>query len=222
MMRKEISFVLSCFFAASFLVSCGGGGGGGGSKASSHGIRLIHGSIDDAPLSMSSSLAPVQTLQTARFAEATLYSPLAKGEQYITIEGGQVSGTASAPFTSTGSERLSALFYRNVSTEAPTVVIITDNSPELAKTQSAIRVLHAAAGAAALDVNIGGTESSVPFANAGEYAVVAPGPVSITARRHVDGYVVISQSRNLEAGRAYTLVISGEVGYFVASSLLAG
>ncbi len=221
-MRKQIRPVLSCVFTLSFLVSCGGGGGGGGGGASSHGIRLIHASIEDAPLSMTSSLAPLNELQTARFAEATLYSPLPKGEQHITVDGGQVGGVSSAPFTVDGRERLSALFYRDVAGDVPRVAVISDIPPELSKTQAAVRVLHALAGAAALDVTIAGTHSIVAFADAGEYAVVAPGPVNITAARHADGYPAASQSLSLEAGKAYTLVLSGEAGYFTASSLFAG
>ena len=202
------------------LCSCGGGGGGGGS--SSHGVRLLHSSLDDAPLAMTSVTAATEVLQTSRFAEPGGYVAVSSGEQRVSVEGGQVGRIQSQPFTVAGGDRYSVLFYRNVSNDAPSLKVLDDAAPELESGQSAVRIVHALSGAAVLEAEIGGNTVETTYASGGEYVVVPAGSVSITVRRQADGLVVFSGMRTVESGKTRTLFMSGEINYFVSAALVEG
>lgn len=66
-------------------ISCGGGSGGGTAdgRTTSTAIRIVHGGIETTPISLRVGL---DTVQSGRFAEATQYVKLEKGEAVIGVE----------------------------------------------------------------------------------------------------------------------------------------
>jgi len=217
----KIKLVLGALSCLGFLVNCGGGGGGGNSS-SSHGVRVLHASIDDAPLSVVSSTSPTEVMQTVRFAQRSDYVSVSEGIQSISVEGGQVAKFSSREFEISGDESRSVLFFRNAHTDEPTLVVLADERPELEGGQSAIRIVHAVKGAAVLAGDINGSSINVSYSEGAPYLIVPSGLQRIDIRREADGKLLSSQSFDLAAGKSYTLLMSGEVDYLVVATLLDG
>lgn len=218
----KVKTIFVAFVCIGFLVNCGGGGGGGGGSSSSHGVRVLHASIDDAPLSIVSSTKPEELMQTTRFADNSSYVSVGKGTQNISVEGGQVGKLYSSNFSISDKESYSILFYRHAHTDEARLAVMSDEKPDFDSDQSAIRVVHAVKGAAALLGELNGSSQRVSYAEGGAYLIVPSGLQQISVRREVDGKLLSTRSLNLEAGKAYTLLMSGEVDYLVVSTLLDG
>lgn len=214
-LRTVFLVVVACLYG------CGGGGGSDGSSAST-GVRLLHASIDDAPQSLVSSLDSTKVLQTPRFADASLYVGVKKDPQSFRISGGQISGLSSSSVTVSKGERYSLLLIRDVGTGTPRVNLISDAPPALSSGQSALRFVHGMPGAAIIVASIGGKSETLssPYGQASDYMVVPSGAVSYTVQRKSDGATVLNETRLLADTHAYSVLVTGQEGYFVTSSFL--
>ena len=215
--------IISCISVCLLIAGCGGGSGGsGGSGSSSRGARIFHASIDDAPLSMVSSLQPAQTLQRMRFAESGGYVELDGGAQTLSFSGGLISNISTPVISVSGDDKRSILFYRDVHSGEAQLAVLEDNPPEL-DAEAAIRFVHGLPGAAQIEITLAsGNKAEVYYGGSSEYMKVSAGSVSYSISRVVDGYRILRGSQTLEAGKSYSVLISGDMSYSIVSTLYEG
>lgn len=213
------------FFLVSTLIACSGGGGSGGDSSDNGrpetGIRVIHASIDSTPLELTASSG--QTL-SAKFGESSGYTSLPS--EPITLNLGVANLSQEVIFsdfvTFEGGSVHSLLVYGSNSSTGLQQNYLDDALPEITADQAVVRVVHGAVGASAIAASVGGSliSDEIAFGSASRYVAVTPGPLLVRARRAADGAVLLSSTFTFEAGKAYSVVVSGEAGYLVASELL--
>lgn len=229
-MMQRIRLMFFLYFAVTLCVSCGGGGGGGGGGGSSSGssastgIRILHASPDNPPVDIYSSLSPV-VVQTARFAAPTFYAALDSGAQNIlaTLTKTPSVTYLSSDITVAKGQRFSYLIYGDNAQLGLRSKIIEDAVPAIADGQSAVRVINALVGAAGVRGSLGSAAlpASVAFGAASDYLAVTAGAQTVTLSRAADGRTVYSAAKQFDAGSAYTLLLTGEVGYLVVATQYA-
>jgi len=226
--QKLMFRVVFLLLAATTIFGLGAcSGGGGGSGGSDKGVRILHGSIDSAPVDLVSSSAEEGVVQTARFGLATQYVRLPEEEQVLHLFRTK-SGSApmfSQTVTIGKEDRLSLLVYGSNEQTGVFTSLLTDTPPEeLESGNAALQIIHSAVGASAINVLIGRTEaaSGVPFGTSSGYLVVPSGAVQISVRRAADGDTIISPTHTLEDRKNYTILIAGQVDYFVTAPLFEG
>lgn len=144
--------VFSFLFLLSLsLASCssgGGDGGGGGSqdRTTETALRLIHGSIDGSPLTLKILGLDVQT---ARFAQETIFTPIERGENInIVVDRARSLGVNLARITSdiTNGNEYTIFVYGSVGdgTETARLIVEEVRTPENGKTF--LRLLNALEG----------------------------------------------------------------------------
>jgi hypothetical protein len=125
--------------------------------------------------------------------------------------------------TADSKSKFSILLYGDNTTFGLRTALLTDETPS-DSSRAHIRVVDGVTGAAQISARISsdaGVESvEAGFGQAGEYVPVATGAATIRVARVADGRVISSNSVTLEAGRAYTFLVAGEVDYFVKGLLL--
>ncbi|MEY4700267.1 MAG: hypothetical protein RL326_454 [Pseudomonadota bacterium] len=228
-MKKRDQARSVCLMVATVLAftftACGGGGGGGGSgdggSDSADGVRVLHGSIDAAPVDVISSTASSAVVSQATFAGAKGYRSLRSGDQVLSLTRALNSGDVLASFNASIEKggRYSILLYGDGDTFGLRSRLIIDEVPnDIAG--AAVRVVNGVTGAAAISVSIsGGGSEQVGFGQNSGYIQTSAGEVTITTSRAADGQRVSSVTRVLQSGRAYTVLVAGEVGYYVKSVL---
>lgn len=228
-MKKRDQARSVCLMVATVLAftftACGGGGGGGGSgdggSDSADGVRVLHGSIDAAPVDVISSTASSAVVSQATFAGAKGYRSLRSGDQVLSLTRALNSGDVLASFNASIEKggRYSILLYGDGDTFGLRTRLIIDEVPnDIAG--AAVRVVNGVTGAAAISVSIsGGGSEQVGFGQNSGYIQTSAGEVTITTSRAADGQRVSSVTRVLQSGRAYTVLVAGEVGYYVKSVL---
>jgi len=215
---------LSCVLV---IASCGGGGGGGGGgeSASRTGVRVLHAAIDAAPVDVlvTGNTSPVAS--KAVFALDNSYHALPNGALNLTVTRTANSGAVVGSFTATAdsSSKFSILLYGDNSTFGLRTALFADETP--ADSDGAhLRVVDGVTGAARIALTLSSSAAveglQAEFGEAGGYVAVPVGPATIRASRVVDGRVIVSTSATLQAGKAYTYLVAGEVDYFVKGLLL--
>lgn len=205
--------------------ACGGGGGGGGSSDggsdSADGVRVLHGSIDAAPVDVISSAASSAVVSQATFAGTKGYRSLSSGDQVLSLTRALNTGDVISSFNANIEKggRYSILLYGDGDTFGLRTRLIVDEVPtDIAG--AAVRVVNGVTGAAAINVSIsGGGSEQVGFGQNSSYMEASPGDVTITTSRAADGQSVSSVTRTLQAGHSYTVLVAGEIGYYVKSVL---
>lgn len=204
------------------LVSGCSGGGSGSGDAGRTAVRVVHAAIDTAPLDVYSS-ETVGLISMSRFAAQTRYYNARQGGQLFSLT---VSGTSrtvfSVPLTVVDGQRQTILVHGNRDSLGLRVSTFLDEPGEISGGESALRVVHALGGAAKLDCQLAGAVicSGLDFGNASIYSKVKEGIGKITVRRVADRKVVFDSELAFESGKAYSLVVTGEEGYFVTAPLL--
>lgn len=209
--------------AALSATSCGGGGGGSGDGGSdsADGVRVLHGSIDAAPVDVISSVASSAVVSQAVFAGSKGYRSVPSGAQVLSVTRALNSGDVIASFNETIAKggRYSILLYGDGETFGLRTRLIVDEVPA-SISGVAVRVVNGVTGAASLTVSVsGGGSEQVGFGQNSKYIETSAGDVTIAASRAADGRPVSSLTRTLQAGRAYTVLVAGEIGYYVKSEL---
>jgi hypothetical protein len=83
-----------------------------------------------------------------------------------------------------------------------------------------IRVVNGVTQAADLTVTVGSSPGqAVPFGGDTGYVAAGSGAINVSAVRTTDGFPVQSGALTLEGGKSYTLLVAGEIGYYVKSVL---
>lgn len=208
------------------LGGCGGGGGGsdgvgGGGGSAQTGVRVLHAAVDAPPVEIVVG-GEAAVVQMSRFAEAVGYGGLSTGAQVVSLRrAGDVARTVGAfPVTVARSERRSVLLFGEEETGLQTALLI-DEPGEIPADKAVVRVVNGIASARAVAVTLGGAEAALDLdiGASSLYMPVSPGATTITVRD--SNRPIFAGARALEAGRAYTLLLAGERGYFVTATLLS-
>lgn len=215
-----VSFVAS-------LAACGGGGGGGGNgsgsvRSAETGVRLVHGAIDASPVQVFSSLIAARAVQSSRFGGTVPFSELPRGPQTIEIRRGQERLFASTVDVQKG-QHYTVLFYESPSDLSPRFTQVVDPDVDVPDGMAAIRIGHAAIGAASITAFTSENltvASRLGYGAFSEYGFVPALTARINYARDADGRVVHSTPVSLREGGTYTLVLSGEVDYFLTAPVL--
>lgn len=219
---------LSCLLI-SLLSACGGGGGGsessGGSKESAAtGVRILHAVIDTAPVEISSSLNPGEVVTGGFFAEKTLYGELSQAEQILSVAMRTVPTEVydTAAITVEKNKHYSLLFFGNQATIGLRSAVINDEPGDIPAGSAAVKVVHGLVGASQLNMSFsdGQNANGTAFGSASEYVFVPAGLKTIIVKRASDGLVVGNFTVELASGAAYSVLMAGEIDFFVAARLL--
>jgi hypothetical protein len=221
--RAVIGFLAAAVLCAT---GCSGGGGGGESgsgltKSASTGVRVLHGAIDAPPMDLVAS-SDATPLDTARFGRSAFYAGLGTGDQTITLTKAHTPGEvfANLPISLGKNERRSIVLYGNRETFGLRTNVLEDSPGEPAAGNALVRIVHALVGAGTLGSVAGATTvgSGISFGGASDYVEVPAGVLNLSAQRETDGLIVFSGAKTLEAGGAYTFLITGEVGALVIAT----
>lgn len=207
-------------------VVCGACGGSGSSGGSTKGIRVLHASIEAAPVDVLSSAAEEPVISQVFFGGSNSYRKIPADQQTISITRAFTPSRVVASFDVDGSliERSSLLLYGDLSSLGLKVKMIEDNIPDRFE-ESALKFVHGLVGASAILVSghVDGRllfEELIEFGGASEYVnVPMEQAVQLVIHRVVDGRLIESPSFTLEKGRAYTALVTGEVGYYTKTVL---
>lgn len=210
------------------LAACGGGGGGGGSSSggggsdSSSGVRVLHAAIDGLPVDVISSARGAAVTSKVYFADQKGYRSLSSGAQSLSLVSSLNTGDVVASFdvSSSGDDAYSILMYGSLNGSGLRVRLIEDAVPE-DFSGALVRFVHGVAGASSIIVNAVGGEGpqQVSLGSVSDYIAVAPGSVRLTASRGADSQRLMSITEDLEEGRAYTVLVAGEAGYYTKGVL---
>lgn len=216
-MLKKSSFY-SLIILASMLTACGGGGGGGSSSAGGEvgtGIRVLHAAIDVVPVDVISTAAEGVIVSQAVFAASSSYRSLPSGTQVLSLttafNSTQVIATLNLDVSS--DSRQSIVLYGDNQSRGTETKLLNDQLPE-SFTGGLIRIVNGATGAAALSVSTPTDSLTVDFGASSQYVNATPGVVQVVSRVALDGAIVTTNALTVEEGRAYTVLIAGEVGYY--------
>lgn len=214
---------LEALLVCSVLLSaCGGGGGGGGGggsddSSSDSGVRILHAAIDGSPMDLLSSGSPDKIVDRAVFAGTKGYRELPGGAQTISVTRASTPSRVIGSFevVGGGDKAYSIVLYGSNQAGGVQTNLLSDEIPELGD-GAAVRVVNGALGAGTLSVSVGGSSASAAFGDATAYLQAPAGGVSMTARSAAGGSLG-SYSFVAEPGKAYTLLVAGEVGYYVTT-----
>ncbi len=209
------------------LIGCSGGGGGdgsgGGSTSSAKtGVRILHAAIDHAPMEVYSSENLEAAVQKAGYSEQTFYSNLSASAQTLIVRPYlRPEQLFSFDLDVQKNGHYSLLIYGGEAWNGGLQAkIISDQIPE-GVSGAAFKVVNAIHGAASASVSIDGqsVDAGVGFGSATDYLSLTAGVHTVSLSRVVDGHLMGSSVITLEEGVPYTLLMSGEVGYFVKAQL---
>jgi hypothetical protein len=208
-------------------LGCGGGGGGsgGGDEGNaSTGVRVLNTAMDLPPISLTTTAKVGKTISTTKFAESTGFFELPEGDQTIslqTVDGG--TGPFNFSVTIHDQDRPQVLIYGNREVFGVSATLLEAKKLEVPDGMAAVRIAHGVTGAASISGSVGVEElpAAVTVGTASKYLFVPAGDVLIRVSRSADSRILANQSVPVEAGKAYTFVLSGEIDYLVVSALLA-
>jgi hypothetical protein len=116
-------------------------------------------------------------------------------------------------------DRYTILLYGDNASFGLRTKVMKDEIPE-AGGNALLRVVNGVTQAADVTVSIGSSPAqTITFGGNTDYVATPGGAVNVSAVRATDGSPVQSGPITLEAGKAYTLLLAGEVGYYVKSTL---
>ena len=217
-MLKKSSFY-SLIILASMLTACGGGGGGGGGSSAGGevgtGIRVLHAAIDVVPVDVISTATEGVIVSQAVFAASSSYRSLPSGTQVLSLTTAFNSTQVIATFNLdvSSDSRQSIVLYGDNQSRGTETKLLNDQLPE-SFTGGLIRIVNGATGAAALSVSTPTDSLTVDFGASSQYVNATPGVVQVVSRVALDGSTVTTNALTVEEGRAYTVLIAGEVGYY--------
>lgn len=210
------SWALLLLVAGAGACGGGGGGGGGGSSSGGTGVRVLPAAIDAVPVDVISSAESAVVVQQARFTSVSAYRSLRSGPQILSLTKAfntdQVVESFSVDYVS--GERYSILLYGDHGTYGIRAALIKDSIPAEIE-GAAVRVVNGAMGSSALVATVGAASAgAIKFGEAGEYVAVPSGSVTVSTVRAADGQPASSNVLAVENGRAYTVLVAGEIGYY--------
>ena len=228
--------IFRLLFVLVLISSCSGGGGGDSSSSGSDssssgsdtsssgssgsdvlGFRVLNGAIDAAPVDLVSSIDNL--VQNSIFAQPQGYSQVSSGLHQVSIS---TSNSPSGPIFSTvlsheSELKQSIILHGDRSNFGLRFFVLTELLPEVPSGRSLVRIIHAATGANQLSLN---AATVADFGRASDYMEIGPGQNVLTINRVVDSVLFDTVTLNAESGRAYSIFVAGEFGFFVTSRVL--
>lgn len=203
---------------------CGGGGSDSGGSSSggnlgnaSTGVRILHASIDTAPLDLYLPATVEGVARTFQFANAIGYTKASNGAQTVTVTEAQNPNGVLVNYSVevAKSSLFSILVYGEEGEGSRSTTLIQDSIPELSNTEAAIKIVHGSFGAAAISLQLGGVEvAQATYGSGSDYKVTTAGAVAVSVNRVVDSKNLFSGTLTLEPKRAYTLLLAGDINDF--------
>lgn len=205
--------------AASFGLFACSGGGASGSGSSKEGIRLVHMAIDSSPVDLYSSLDVSKLIARSAFGEINNRQGISDGLQILSLTTAKIPSDVVKSLElnwSGGSQTL--LYYGNHTTLGLATSLIDDQHESIDSGMSLLRIIHALVGAASVSANISGNGSvgGIGFGSASNFIQLPEGNYNVKIKREVDQRELSNTSLVLSNKSANTIVIGGEVDYFVA------
>jgi len=230
MQKGQSRFQLLVFYLFLLLLSaCSGGSGGGGDDASGNareGVRILHASIELAPLDVYSSISPqdpdsgaIAPTQRASFMQDVFFAPALRDEQVFSITTAKRPDNVSftVPVDQDQLGRLTVVVFGDISTFGVRNTSFFEPEVEIPEGTVGIRVIHGVTRAQDIEASFNGQSvDAVTFGGVGEYIFIEPGDIEYLIRRKVDQRVIASGVYSLEEDKAYTFLVGGEVEYFVS------
>ena len=217
----------------SLLSACGGGGGGGGGNGSTgggsddaRGVRVLHASIDAAPVDLLSSAAASPVVTQIRFAGSRGYRRVPSGAQVLSLTRAFSPSQVVESFNVDvqPSDQYSILMYGDNQTFGVRAKLLKDEVPSDI-TGAAVRLVNGVTGASAVNFSaaVGATvavQSQVSFGDASDYLRIgSAGELILSASRSADGRIVARSTVQLAEGGCYTFFVAGEVSYYTKGIL---
>lgn len=224
---EQIKIVLVISVVIFSLSGCGGGGGGGSDQGSGRsaatGVRILHGAIEGAPVDLYSSSQEGSPIGNARFGEESFYLALPTGESLITLTT-RFNANAliySGALNFEKNQHASLLLYGDQTNFGLSVSLLNDKPSEIPNGMYGVRVVDSLIGASSVVATVGAENiSGAKFGGASEYVFQEAAINDYIIKRSFDNLVVDRGSFTFEAGKAYTLFISGEIDYLVVTRVL--
>lgn len=201
-------------------LACGGGGGGGGSggggSTGGTGVRVLPAAIDSVPVDVISSAESAVVVSQARFTSVSAYRSLRSGPQILSLtkafNAAQVIDSFKVDYES--GVRYSILLFGDHGPYGIHAALIKDEVPATIE-GAVVRVVNGVMGSSTVSATIGSAgASTVKFGEAGEYVVVPAGSLTVSTSRTADGQPASSNVLVAEQGKAYTVLVAGEIGYY--------
>jgi hypothetical protein len=184
-------------------------------------VRVLHAAIDGAPVDITSSASTSPLLSQQVFAGTKGYRSMPGGAQTLSLIRTRTPSAVIANFPIEGSSnaRYTILLYGDNATFGLRTRLLNDEIPE-ANGSALLRVVNGVTQAADVTVSVGAAPAqTVPFGGDTGYVSTSGGAVNVSAVRATDGSPIQSGPITLEAGKAYTLLLAGEIGYYAKSVL---
>lgn len=196
------------------LIGCGGGGGGGSSgsgldRLPSTGVRVIHTDIDASPVRL---VAGGQSSGDVRFGERGAYVSIA-GEVLASLVTSNTENV-SASTSVTSNQRKSVLF-------ADGVTVLDDFTDLIPAGFARVRVVHGVKDVGNVSALVSGKTDSASYRGATEYFEVPAGKVDYLVTT-TSGARVAGGSFEAQSQKPYTILVSGDSGYFVIKNVFLG
>jgi hypothetical protein len=222
LVRSTLYISLLCI--VSVFGACGGSGGPEGS--SQRGVRVLHASIEAAPVDLFSSVQEEALVSQGFFAGEARYIQLANEPQRLSVTRALSASNVVASLDVDGAqiEKSTILLYGDRGTLGLRVKLFDDVVPEAIE-GGVVKFIHGLVGASAISVTgyqDGGIlfETTLDFGEVSNYLdIPKEGNVELVVHRVVDGKLVESPSLAFEPGGAYTALVTGEVDYYTKTVL---
>ncbi|MEI6518209.1 MAG: DUF4397 domain-containing protein, partial [bacterium] len=151
----------------------------------------------------------------AVFAASSSYRSLPSGTQVLSLTTAFNSTQVIATFNLdvSSDSRQSIVLYGDNQSRGTETKLLNDQLSE-SFTGGLIRIVNGATGASALSVSTPTDSLTVDFGASSQYVNATPGVVQVVSRVALDRAIVTTNALTVEEGRAYTVLIAGEVGYY--------
>jgi hypothetical protein len=215
--------IFTFWLAFIFVAGCGGGGGGsssGGNQGEAdYGVRLIHASLEAAPVDLySSSSREFLPLASSAFLLASPYIALPEGEQVLSLYRAK-SSTAqifSFPVNISKNGRKSVLLLGDFSDNGLGALVFDDFTSQVPADRILVRIVHALNKAGAINVSLAGSNlvTGLKYSELSDYVQFRFTEGELLVRSSTGSQVLYAALERFEAGKAYTLVLGGNQGLF--------
>ena len=215
---QVLKYLLVCLSFSLF--SCGGGGGGGGTSTSvpNTGIRIYHGAIDLEPVSLRFT-EDQSEFQRVRFMGDLPYFSLSSGDNaFSLVRFSSLSFPVSSHAVSIEDRsKLALTVCGNTTWLGIQTNLINDAIPDdIGNDQVAVRVINCVAGTSQITASYGGQAitAGTPFNSSSGYKLL-----SVSEDTSLIIGSLFSSFVNLEPGKAQTVFVGGETGFFIKADV---
>lgn len=217
--RRKIFIAVLCI--ALTVSGCGGGGGGGGSSSSGRtthtALRIVHGSLDEAPITVQ---LPDHDVQTARFGELTSYVQMDEGPQLLTVHRANAPAEVLKQFSFDFEKNTEyTLFLSGVSRQdTAEIAMITDRVIRPAQGLAAVRFMNSFQSRAELELTVGDRSlGTVDLGAVSDYVELPAGPYHCRIARdngaEISSFDIVLPDR----GEATVVASGAETPFFVTT-----